>query len=107
MPYLGDLVSHYFSAFATLSMWFLIASTIAYNLRSYLVAALGVLAVGFGGCAVVWSRWSDRAGDLNGFGAFLHPTGLAFGEALLLVTHAPLVPIGIAILWFHFAGHRG
>jgi hypothetical protein len=99
---IGELAADYLSAFATLSMWILIASTVAYNLRWHASAALGVLAVGFGGCAIVWSRWSDRTGHLSGLGALLEPTSLTVGETLLLVTHAPLVPLGAAIIWFHY-----
>lgn len=67
----------------------------------YLWSALGFLAVGFGGCAIVWSRWSEQAGAHNSFRSFLQPVGLSFGDSFLLVTHAPLVLVGVAILWYH------
>jgi len=60
-------------------------------------------AVGLGGAAIVWSRWSERAGYHNSFEAFFHPTGLAFHKAFLLATHAPFMLVGAAVLFFHFA----
>ena len=101
MPGLDELPYEYLQHFATLSMTFLIGSSVAYLYRRHLLAALGFLAVGFGGSAVVWSRWSERAGDLNSFRAFADPTGLAFNEAFMLVTHAPFVAVGVAVLWYH------
>ena len=83
-------------------MWLLIGSTVAYSYHRYGLSALGFLAVGFGGSAVVWSRWSERAGSHNSFAAFFQqPSGLTAPEIVLLVTHAPLVLVGVAILWRH------
>ena len=101
MPGLDDLPYEYLQYFATLSMTFLLSSSAAYIYRSYLLAALGFLAVGFGGSAVVWSSWSERAGDFNSFRAFADPTGLAFNEVFMLVTHTPFVAVGVAVLWYH------
>jgi hypothetical protein len=93
----------YLHAFATISMALLLASSFAYVYQRYLIAALGFLAVGFGGSAVVWSRWSERAGYHNSFVALLHPTGLAFDEAFLLATHTPFMLVGAAVLFFRVA----
>lgn len=103
MPGLDDIPFEYLHAFGTLSMLLLIGSSVAYVYERYVLAALGFLAVGFGGSAVVWSRWSERAGYLNSFQAFLHPTGLAFNEAFMLVTHAPFVIVGVIVLWYRVA----
>lgn len=101
MPGLDRIPFEYLHAFATFSMEVLIASSIAYVYQRYVLAALGFLAVGFGGSAVVWARWSERAGYLNSFRAFFQPTGLAFDEAFMLVTHAPFIVVGVAVLWHH------
>ncbi len=83
-------------------MWFLIGNTVAYSYHRYTLSALGFLAIGFGGSAVVWSRWSERAGSHNSFAAFFQqPSGLTAPETLLFSTHAPLVLVGMAILWHH------
>lgn len=106
MPEPAGFPLEYLHAFGTLSMVLLIASSIAYVYERHLLAALGFLAVGFGGSAVVWSRWSERAGYLNSFQAFFHPTGLAFDEAFMLVTHAPFVVVGLAVLWHQLLDSR-
>ncbi len=80
-------------------MTLLIAASVLYIYGRYLLAALGFLAVGFGGSAVVWSHWSEQAGHHNSFESFLHPTGLAFDDAFLLATHAPFMLVGAAILF--------
>ena len=82
-------------------MVLLIASSVAYIFRLYLLAGIGFLAVGFGGAGVVWSAWSEQAGYRNSFQAFLHPTGLPGDDVWLLVTHAPFIIVGAAILWRH------
>jgi hypothetical protein len=79
-------------------MTLLIAATIALVYQRYALAAVGFLAVGIGGSAVVWSHWSEQSGHHNSFEAFLHPTSLAYDDAFLLVTHAPFMLVGAAIL---------
>ncbi len=90
----------YLHAFAMFSMALLVVSSVAYVYGRHVIAALGFLAVGFGGAAVVWSHWSERAGYHNSFEAFFHPTGLAFDDAFLLVTHVPFMLVGVAVLWY-------
>ncbi len=87
-----------FDSFATLSMTLLIAASLAHVYGRYLVSALGFLAVGFGGSGVGWSHWSESTGHHNSFGAFFHPTGLAFDDAFLLATHAPFMVVGAVVL---------
>jgi hypothetical protein len=79
-------------------MTLLIASSIAFVYQRYVLAAVGFLAVGFGGSAVAWSHWSQGAGHHNSFEAFLHPKSLSYDDAFLLVTHAPFMLVGAAIL---------
>ena len=87
-----------FDSFATLSMTLLIVASVAYVYGRYLIAALGFLAVGFGGPAVVWSHWSESTGHHNSFESFFHPTGLAFDDAFLLATDAPFMVVGTLVL---------
>ena len=79
-------------------MELLIASSVAFIYKRYLLASIGFMAVGFGGAGVVWNNWSSSSGYTNSFQAFLHPVGLSYGDAFLLVTHAPFALVGIAIL---------
>jgi hypothetical protein len=76
----------------------LILSTIAFIYGRYLLSSIGFLAVGFGGSAIVWNGWSDRAGHLNSFAAFSEPVSLTYNEAFLLVTHAPFMAVGLGML---------
>ncbi len=103
MAWLDRIPFEYLHAFATFSMTLLMVSSLAYIYRRYLVAAVGFLAVGFGGSAVAWSRWSERAGHHNSFQSFFQPTGLAFDETFMLVTHAPFIIVGLAVLLYHVA----
>lgn len=97
----------YLHAFATFSMALLVVASVAFVYQRYLIAALGFLAVGFGGSAVVWSHWSESAGYHNSFEAFFHPIGLAHDDAFLLVTHAPFMLVGAAVLWYALAHRNG
>ncbi len=84
-----------------------LGGSIAYIFRRFMIAALAFLAVGIGGSAAVWDRWSERVGAPNSFEAFFQPTGLAYDEAFLLATHAPFVVVGVAVLWYHLARSGG
>lgn len=66
----------------------------------YLLASLGFLALGIGATAIVWDRWTARAGHHMELTAVLHPVALSSRDWFLLVTHGPFLLLGIILLVF-------
>ncbi len=82
----------------TASVLLTIASFGAVAFKRFALASVGFLALGSGALALVWDDWSARAGHHMELTALLHPVALSSREALLLVTHAPLLVLGIILL---------
>lgn len=89
----------YVDGLLTASVALTVASLAAAWLRRYTLAALGFLALGSGAIAIVWNGWSARTGYHMELLALLHPVPLSSREAFLLMTHAPLLAVGIVLLF--------
>ncbi len=55
--------------------------------------------VGAGGLAVLWERWSERTGEPAHFSAFLSPVAPISNDIFLMVTHFPVLCVGIYLLY--------
>jgi hypothetical protein len=64
------------------------------------VASVLYIIAGAGGAAIFWDRWSQRAGDQVHVMAFLSGPSPTGSETAMLVTHFPLLLIGLALLVF-------
>ena len=54
------------------------------------------LIMGTGGLAILWDRWSTRAGHRASIEAFLSPANPVSNDIWLLATHLPLFIFGLA-----------
>jgi surfactin synthase thioesterase subunit len=66
--------------------------------KQFTLGALLFVMDGTGGTAVVWDRWSQRAGDQLHVTAVGSPVHLTGPEVAMLVTHAPLAILGLTII---------
>ena len=57
---------------------------------------------GSGGSAVAWDRWSERTGEQVHLTAFLDPAAPTAGEVTMVVTHLPLLIVGLVLLAVSF-----
>ncbi|MEX0786532.1 MAG: hypothetical protein WD939_07845 [Dehalococcoidia bacterium] len=65
--------------------------------RPFVASALLIIA-GTGGAAVAWDRWSARTGEQVHLTAFFSPVAPSAGELTMLVTHVPMLILGLVLL---------
>jgi len=82
----------------TVSGAFVILATLLIANRRFFESSLLMTVAGSGGLAMFWDRWSLRAGDQAHFGALLSAPAPSPSELRLLITHAPLLALGIFLL---------
>jgi hypothetical protein len=73
-------------------------ATIAIIYKHFLIGSLLFIMDGTGGTAIFWDRWSVRAGSQVHIDAIFSPVPPTSSEAAMLITHLPLVVIGLIIL---------
>lgn len=96
---MGAWLSAYVDSLTTVSALLIALAVSLWLGQRRMLASVAALAVGTGGVAVFWDRWSNRAGDHMSLVALVHPVGLSAGDVFLLATHAPFACIGAFVLW--------
>ncbi len=74
------------------------AATLAVFSRRRLLAGTLLVMAGTAGIAIVWDRWSLRTGDHFDITALLSPSQLNAEDTQMLITHIPLLIIGVVLL---------
>ena len=69
-----------------------------YALGRPAAAATLLIIAGSGGSAVAWDRWSERTGEQVHLTAFFNPTAPSAGEVTMLITHLPMLVLGLGLL---------
>jgi hypothetical protein len=87
-----------FGSLTTFSGLVVCGATMLLLYKQFTLGALLFIMDGTGGTAVVWDRWSQRAGDQLHVTAVGSPVHLTGPETAMLVTHAPLAVLGLAIM---------
>ena len=95
------------SSLYTFSGLLFIGGALMYALGRPAAAATLLIIAGSGGSAVAWDRWSDRTGEQVHLTAFLNPTSPSAGEITMIVTHVPLLVLGLALLLMEFRRANG
>lgn len=88
-----DLASLY-----TISGALTVGAAVLHYLNRSLAGAVLLIMAGAGGSAVAWDRWSARTGEQVHLTAFLNITGPSPDEVAMLVTHVPLLALGLVAL---------
>ncbi len=86
------------SSLYTFSGLLFVGGALLYSLGRPAAAATLLIIAGSGGSAVAWDRWSERTGEQVHLTAFLSPTAPSAGEITMIVTHLPLLIIGLVLL---------
>ena len=102
MTFGADLSSLY-----TFSGLLVVGSALLYVLGRQISAATLLIIAGSGGSAVAWDRWSERTGEQVHLTAFLNPASPSAGEITMIVTHLPLLLLGLALLLMEFRRANG
>lgn len=86
------------SSLYTFSGILVILSAFFYVVRQPIASAVLLIIAGSGGSAVAWDRWSERSGEQVHLTAFVEPVLPTAGELTTLLTHFPLLVIGLVFL---------
>lgn len=97
----------YLDCLPTVSVAVTVFGVVALMLKRRLFASLCFLALSFGAMAIVWDDWSARTGHQRELVALVHPVALSSTDVFLLITHAPLFFIGLALLMSKAEASRG
>jgi hypothetical protein len=76
------------------------AATMALLYRRGLLGSILLIIAGSGGLAIAWDRWSYESGHQVHFTALFSAKGPSSDEAAMILTHGPLLLIGLLILFF-------
>ena len=95
------------SSLYTFSGLLFIGAALMYVLDRPVAAAILLIIAGSGGSAVAWDRWSARTGEQVHLTAFLNPASPSAGEITMIVTHVPLLVLGLALLLMEFRRANG
>jgi hypothetical protein len=95
-----------FSSLYTFSGLLLIGGALMYVLDRPIAAAILLIIAGSGGSAVAWDRWSARIGEQVHLTAFLSPAAPSAGEMTMIITHVPLLMVGLILLAVSFSRAR-
>ena len=90
------------SSLYTFSGLLFIGGALMYALDRPIAAAILLIIAGSGGLAVAWDRWSERTGEQVHLTAFLSPAAPSAGEVTMLITHVPLLIVGLILLAVSF-----
>jgi hypothetical protein len=90
------------SSLYTFSGLLFIGAALMYVLNRQVFAAVLLIVAGAGGTAVAWDRWSERTGEQVHLTAFLNPAAPSAGEVTMIITHLPLLIVGLVLLAVSF-----